>query len=65
MRCFAAGFADQQLLIQRGCLDLLVSHLPLHCKVLQRAKPADFGALLRAAVDVVNRRYVNLKAHQV
>ena len=61
IRCFAAGLADEQLLIQRGYLDLLVTHLPLHCKVLQqRVKSADLELLLRAAVGVVNRRDMSL-----
>ncbi|TPX15392.1 uncharacterized protein E0L32_004372 [Thyridium curvatum] len=61
LRCFAAGLADEQLLIQRGYLDLLVTHLPLHSKVLQtRVKPADLELLLRAAVGVVTRREMSL-----
>jgi hypothetical protein len=61
LRCFAAGLADEQLLIQRGYLDLLVSHLPLHSKVLQtRVKPADLELLLRAAVGVTIRRDMSL-----
>src|SRR5262249_26475043 len=39
IRCFAAGLADDQLLIQRGFLDLLVSHLPLHASILQKTVP--------------------------
>lgn len=61
LRCFAAGLADDQLLVQRGFLDLLVSHLPLHCKVLQtRVKPRDLELLLRAAAGVVIRRDMSL-----
>ena len=61
IRCFAAGLADEQLLIQRGFLDLLVTHLPLHSKVLQsRVKPADLELLLRAAVGVTIRRDMSL-----
>ncbi|RNJ54385.1 hypothetical protein D7B24_000503 [Verticillium nonalfalfae] len=61
LRCFAAGLADEQLLIQRGFLDLLVTHLPLHSKVLQtRVKPADLELLLRAASGVVIRRDMSL-----
>lgn len=61
LRCFAAGLADEQLLIQRGFLDLLVTHLPLHCKVLQkRVKPEDLDLLLRAAAGVVTRRDMSL-----
>ncbi|KAH6689187.1 Dopey, N-terminal-domain-containing protein [Plectosphaerella plurivora] len=61
LRCFAAGMADEQLLIQRGFLDLLVTHLPLHSQVLQtRVKPADLQLLLRAAAGVVTRREMSL-----
>lgn len=61
LRCFAAGLADEQLLIQRGFLDLLVTHLPLHSKVLQtRVKPGDLELLLRAASGVVTRRDMSL-----
>ncbi|GAP83534.1 putative cellular morphogenesis regulator [Rosellinia necatrix] len=61
LRCFAAGLGDEQLLIQRGFLDLLVTNLPLHSKVLQkRVKPDDLELLLRAAVGVVTRREMSL-----
>ncbi|KAH8675396.1 Dopey, N-terminal-domain-containing protein [Xylariales sp. PMI_506] len=61
LRCFAAGLVDEQLLIQRGFLDLLVSHIPLHSQVLQkRVKPEDLELLLRAAASVVTRRDMSL-----
>ncbi|KAJ8130775.1 hypothetical protein O1611_g2851 [Lasiodiplodia mahajangana] len=61
LRCFAAGLGDEQLLIQRGFLDLLVTNLPLHSKVLQkRVKPDDLELLLRAAAGVVTRRDMSL-----
>jgi hypothetical protein len=61
LRCFAAGLADEQLLIQRGFLDLLVTHLPLHSVVLQdRVKPGDLELLLKAAAGVVTRREMSL-----
>lgn len=61
LRTFAAGLADEQLLIQRGFLDLLVTHLPLHSKVLQtRVKPGDLQLLLNAAIGVVTRRDMSL-----
>ncbi|KAK4230472.1 protein dopey [Podospora fimiseda] len=61
IRCFAAGLADEQLLIQRGYLDLLVTHLPLHSKVLQtRRKAGDLELLLRAAAGVTVRRDMSL-----
>ncbi|KIH90365.1 DopA [Sporothrix brasiliensis 5110] len=61
LRCFTAGLADEQLLIQRGFLDLLVAHLPLHAAVLQsHVKPADLELLMRAACGVVTRREMSL-----
>ena len=61
IRSFAAGLADEQLLIQRGYLDLLVTHLPLHSDVLQaKSKGGDLELLLRAAVGVTVRRDMSL-----
>lgn len=61
LRCFAAGLGDEQILIQRGFLDLLVTHLPLNSQVLQaKVKPDDMELLLRAAVGVVTRRDMSL-----
>lgn len=61
IRCFASGLADEQVLIQRGFLDLLVSHLPLNSKVLQtRVKSSDLELLLKSAVGVVIRRDMSL-----
>lgn len=61
LRCFAAGLGDEQLLIQRGFLDLLVTHLPLHSHVLQkRVKSEDLQLLITAAAGVVSRREMSL-----
>ncbi|KAM4054924.1 protein dopey [Hirsutella rhossiliensis] len=61
VRCFASGLADDQLLIQRGFLDLLVTHLPLNSSVLQSlVKPTDLEFLLKCAAGVVTRRDMSL-----
>ncbi|KAI9722654.1 MAG: hypothetical protein M1812_001585 [Candelaria pacifica] len=61
VRCFAAGLSDEQVLIQRGFLDLLVTHLPLDSPVLQdRVTPEDLDRLITAAVGVVTRREMSL-----
>lgn len=61
LRCFAAGLKDEQLLIQRGYLDLLVTHLPLHATVFQsRVKADDLELLMAAASGVVARRDMSL-----
>lgn len=61
IRSFAAGLADEQILVQRGFLDLLVTHVPLHANVLQtQVKPVDLERLLIAAAGVVARRDMSL-----
>lgn len=61
IRCFAAGLQDEQLLIQRGFLDLLVTHLPLHSAVLrQNVVFGDLELLVAAAAAVVVRREMSL-----
>jgi hypothetical protein len=61
IRCFAAGLSDHQLLVQRGFLDLLVTHLPLDSAVLQQAVPkADLDRIVFAAAGVVSRRDMSL-----
>lgn len=61
IRCFESGLSDPQLLIQRGFLDLLVSHLPLDSPVLQeRVGKDDLERLVTAAAGVVSRRDMSL-----
>ena len=61
IRSFEAGLSDPQLLIQRGFLDLLVTHLPLDSPVLQqRIDKADLERLVAAAASVVFRRDMSL-----
>ena len=61
IRCFESGLSDPQLLIQRGFLDLIVSHLPLDSPVLQqRISRADLERLVAAAAGVVSRRDMSL-----
>ena len=61
VRCFAAGLRDDQLLVQRGFLDMLVTHLPLSSPVLQRrVKSEDLELLISAASSVVARREMSL-----
>jgi len=61
VRCLAVGLSDKQPLVQRGFLDLLVSHLPLHSNVLQTSVPAsDLKRLVAAAAGVVSRRDMSL-----
>lgn len=61
IRCFSSGLRDEQLLIQRGYLDLLVTHLPLNSRILQfKVKRPDLELLLKSAVGVVTRRDMSL-----
>ncbi|KAF2459587.1 Dopey, N-terminal-domain-containing protein [Lineolata rhizophorae] len=61
VRAFTAGLEDQNLLIQRGFLDLLVTHLPLDSPVLQkRIRAEDLQRLVGAAAGVVARRDMSL-----
>lgn len=61
IRCFSAGLHDEQLLTQRGFMDLLVTHLPLHSPVLtQNVVSEDLELLISAASSVVARREMSL-----
>lgn len=61
VRSLAVGLSDKQSLVQRGFLDLLVTHLPLRSTVLQDSVPiADLRRLVAAAAGVVSRRDMSL-----
>jgi hypothetical protein len=61
IRCFVVGLSDEQLLVQRGFLDLLVTHLPLNSPILQdRVIKEDLDRLVAAAAGVVVRRDMSL-----
>lgn len=61
IRCFASGLLDEQVLVQRNFLDLLVTHLPLSSPILQsRITEKDLQRLIMAAVGVVARRDMSL-----
>lgn len=61
IRCFASGLSDDQLLVQRNFLDLLVTHVPLSSPILQsRITEEDLQKLMIAAAGVVSRRDMSL-----
>ncbi|EPS45678.1 hypothetical protein H072_330 [Dactylellina haptotyla CBS 200.50] len=61
VRCFAAGLMDDQLLVQRGFLDILVQNLPLSSPIVQKlVTPNDRQKLLVSACSVVLRRDMSL-----
>lgn len=60
-RCFATGLQDEQPLVQRGFLDLLVTHLPLASSTLQKAESRrDLDILMSAAMSIVLKRDMSL-----
>lgn len=61
IRCFASGLSDEQALVQRDFLDLLVTHVPLNSPILQsRITEDDLQRLIIAAAGVVTRRDMSL-----
>ncbi|KAH8153786.1 uncharacterized protein LAJ45_01553 [Morchella importuna] len=61
VRAFCAGLGDEQLLVQRGFLDLLVGSLPLSCRILQeRVSKPDLELLVTLAAGVVLRKDMGL-----
>jgi hypothetical protein len=61
IRCFSTGLSDEQTLVQRMFLDLLVTHLPLNASFYkERVTTEDMKVLVTAAVSVVLRRDMSL-----
>jgi hypothetical protein len=60
IRAFSAALEDENLLVRRGALDLLLQSLKLDSAALQKAQPDDRGIIMRAAVGVVLRRDLSL-----
>ena len=60
IRCFSTGLSDDQILVQRTFLDLLVTHLPLNAGFYEKVIVEDMKLLVTAAVSVVLRRDMSL-----
>jgi hypothetical protein len=61
IRCFSTGLSDEQTLVQRIFLDLLVTHLPLNASFYkEKVATEDMKVLVTAAVSVVLRRDMSL-----
>lgn len=61
VRALCAGLGDEQLLVQRGFLDLLVANVPLSSEVIQkRVSKPDLQLLVTSAAGVVLRRDMGL-----
>jgi len=60
IRAFAAALEDENLLVRRGALDLLLQCMRVDSPAVQRAHPDDRTILMRAAIGVVLRRDLSL-----
>ncbi|THV06503.1 hypothetical protein K435DRAFT_960479 [Dendrothele bispora CBS 962.96] len=60
IRAFSAALEDDNLLVRRGALDLLLQSLRVDSAAVRRAQADDRTILMRAAVSVVLRRDLSL-----
>ncbi|EIN14374.1 hypothetical protein PUNSTDRAFT_140678 [Punctularia strigosozonata HHB-11173 SS5] len=60
IRAFAATLEDENLLVRRSALDLLIQSLRMDSITVKRATPEDKSILMRAASGVVLRRDLSL-----
>lgn len=60
IRAFAAALEDDNLLVRRGALDLLLQSLRVDNAAVQKASVEDRAILMRAATSVVMRRDLSL-----
>lgn len=60
IRAFAAALEDENLLVRRGALDLLLQSMRVDSAAVRKAHPDDRSILMRAATGVVLRRDLSL-----
>lgn len=60
IRAFAAALEDDNLLVRRGALDLLLQSMRIDSAAINKAQPEDTVFLMRAATGVVLRRDLSL-----
>ncbi|KAJ8503598.1 hypothetical protein ONZ45_g10714 [Pleurotus djamor] len=60
IRAFSAALEDDNLLVRRGALDLLLQSMKVDSVAVQRAQGGDRAVLMRAATGVVLRRDLSL-----
>lgn len=60
IRAFSAALEDDDLLVRRAALDLLLQSLRIDSVAIKRVQPEDRGILMRAAISVVLRRDLSL-----
>jgi hypothetical protein len=60
IRSFSAALEDDNLLVRRGALDLLLSSIRVDSAAVKQARPEDRTIIMRAATGVVLRRDLSL-----
>lgn len=60
IRAFAAALEDENLLVRRGALDILLQSMRIDSYAIQKAQAEDRAILMRAATGVVLRRDLSL-----
>lgn len=60
IRAFSAALEDENLLVRRGALDLLLQSMRVNSAAFRKAPPEDCIILMRAATSVVLRRDLSL-----
>ena len=60
IRAFAAALEDENLLVRRGALDVLLQTLRVDSIAIRKAQKDDRAILMRAATGVVLRRDLSL-----
>lgn len=60
IRAFAAALEDENLLVRRGALDILLQSMRMDSTAIKNAQPEDCAILMRAATSVVLRRDLSL-----
>ncbi|KAI6048019.1 Dopey, N-terminal-domain-containing protein [Pisolithus marmoratus] len=60
IRAFSAALEDDNLLVRRGALDILLQSMRMDSAALKSAQPEDCAILMKAATSVVLRRDLSL-----
>ncbi|KAF9245665.1 Dopey, N-terminal-domain-containing protein [Melanogaster broomeanus] len=60
IRAFAAALEDDNLLVRRGALDMLLQSMRVDSATIKRTQPEDAAILMKAAISVVLRRDLSL-----
>ena len=60
IRAFAAALEDENLLVRRGALDLLLTAIRVDSMAIRKAHAEDKAIIMKAAVGVVLRRDISL-----